>query len=441
MRLSRLLIGATLTGLLAIAAIRSANATEGPPGDLAIFLREAPGTELGIEVVLRWTALADPAAEYQVWRRTPPDRSFQQNERYATVPASARQADGGFEFVDRGPFDLVNRPCYMVAASVGGAVPTSYAGDVCIPTLPSAMSGLKLTASPGPRRDSWYVSARGFARGASVTVAELVCDEPPCPQGAPLQDATRTTSDGRLSKIIDLPPRPPGGTRILVAYETGWLPSQYEAAPRLTVPASQPGAPLGHPLSTRTGLAEVDRALVALESFDAQAVAALFVPHEVVNPLGARVNGVPAISCDHESVREPALGLEMLAHEAFASRIYAVFRVAPEPGQWQLFDGASYGIVLVDEGGGSTPLATLTTVSSEGIVGVGTRCGTVPPYWIRSAGEFILAPLTVPTGPTAGTGLRSDSRGYSLALFMSGTLLLAAGLIAAAAARAMAKTR
>jgi hypothetical protein len=388
---------------------------------------------LGVEVLLSWAAVDDPAAEYQVWRRTPPDRSFQETERYATVSASARLPDGTFEFIDHGPFDLLNRPCYMVGASVGGAAPNTFAGIVCIPTLPSAMSGLSVSADPGPRPDSWYVTAHGFAPGAAVIFQELTCARPPCPSNDML-DFARPTSDGRASTIIDLPPDPAGSTRTIAAYQAGWLAQQLDAAPKVVVPAAQPGAPLGHPLSTRTGVPEVDRALAAVESGDPKEVAGLFVPHDVVNPTGAHVIGVPAVSCDHEMVREQSVGFESLAVEGMGGHIYAVFRVKQVAGQWQLFSGATYGIVLVDEGGGALPLATLLTVSADGIVGVGARCGTVPVYWIRSSAGFLLAPLTRPAAPSTGFVPPPNSRSRHWPTSEAGYALLATAVLLAVTA-------
>jgi len=190
---------------------------------------------------VRWDPSANPEADYEVWRRTPWDVSFQVAEPCADVPRSARLADGSYEFVDPEPFSNPDRPCYMVSATLGEP-PQRSTLPGCIPTLPVAMAGLAVTALPGPYRDSWYITGTGFAPGAYIQLQELTCPSVPCP-GKDLSTTGHVEAaiDGRFSIFIALPEGSSEGTRRIVAYERGWLPSQLAAAPGVDVPATHPG--------------------------------------------------------------------------------------------------------------------------------------------------------------------------------------------------------
>jgi hypothetical protein len=412
----------------------------GAVADAKLFLRADPSAADGVQVVVSWVGHGEPDVTYQVWRRTPWDLRLQETAHYADVPASAVLPDGTFEFVDPDPFGMPDRPCYMVGATRDGDDPRSFALPGCIPTLPAAMAGLSIEALPGPGADSWYITGIGFAPGAIIVLQELSCDVAPCP-GPTLSVSSRIEAgiNGRFSVYTALPPTPVTGTRTIVAYEAGWLPSQFPRAPVVEVPAAHPGAALGYPLSTRTGNPAVDVALAALQSEDIAAIAALFLPREMTASDGSPVLAMPLATCgsgDYVGIPAP---YHHVARDLPAERIYAVFEVAQEEAQWAALLGATHVIVLVSAGD-PFPIATMVALNEGGIVGAGTRSGCPPTHYLRAVREFILPPLRAPeepAPPAVGSGTRSGDSSRRVAT-AAGALLLAAATLTAARLAAVA---
>ncbi|MBE0608795.1 MAG: hypothetical protein IH609_05410 [Dehalococcoidia bacterium] len=408
----------------------------GMPSDARVELREGPGGE--IQVVVRWNPSANPEADYEVWRRTPWDVSYQVAEPYADVPASARLADGSYEFVDPEPFSNPDRPCYMVSATLGEP-PQRSTLPGCIPTLPGGMAALAVTALPGPYRDSWYITGTGFAPGAYIELQELTCASVPCP-GKDLSMAGHVEAaiDGRFSVFIALPEGASQGTRRIVAFERGWLPSQLVVAPSVEVEAGHPGAPSGHPISTRTGEPDVDRVLDVLASRDPLQFADLLRFRELPTLDGTSIErGLPTVTCGNGDglVGEPPQGepvaerLNALVSGFFGLRTYAVFRIAHAAGEWHAFEQATYAIVLGFAQDGYHPRGAVLAVSDAGIVGVGQVCGAVPPYYLRNVDSFVLAPVTTPLAPATGTGASPQSRGSNRDYLAAGIAMLAASAL------------
>lgn len=417
----------TILAAITLAAISTSAAAQDPgmPTDTRVELREGPGGQ--VRVVVRWSPSVNPDADYQVWRRTPWDISFQVAEPYADVPRSARLADGTFEFVDPTPFAIRERPCYMVSATLGGP-PQSHALPGCIPTLPAAMPGLALTALPGPYPNSWYITGTGFARGAYIQLQELTCPSVPCPgQGLSIPTGRiEAAIDGRFSVFTALPAGGSEGTRRIVAYERGWLPSQYAVAPGVDVPATHSGAVTGYPASIRTGEPAIDQVLDALASGDADQVASLLQIRQLpALSDGQPIDALPAITCGNGD--HLATGFTSLFREFFSPRVYAVFRIEPVAGQWRAFERATHAIVLASANEGYAPLGSVLTVDGSGIVGVGQPCGAPPTYYLRDIESFVLAPLTTPAPPATGSGSDTGAPAdhSSVSLEASGLLLLA----------------
>jgi hypothetical protein len=432
----RSLIAVFLAGATLVLFSATASAQDpGVPSDASVELRKAPGGE--VQVVVRWSPSVNPDADYLVWRRTPWDVSYQMVEPYADVPASSRLPDGSYEFVDPEPFSMPDRPCYMVSATLGEP-PERSALPGCIPTLPGAMRGLALTALPGPYPDSWYITGRGFAPGASIELHEQNCPAVPCP-GARSIAATRVEAaiDGRFAAFAQLPQGPPEGTRRIVAFERGWLPSQLAVAPPVEVEAAYPGTAAGHPISTRTGEPAVDRVLEVLASGDPVRFGALLQFRELPALDGrSTVRGLPKVTCGNgdglvaEREDEPvATYLNALVSEFFGLHIYAVFRIAHAPGEWRAFETATNAIVLAFAQDGYHPRAAVLAVNESGVVGVGQVCGAAPPYYLRGVDSFVLSPVTTPLAPATGTGASAPSQGPNRDYRTAGFAMLAASAL------------
>lgn len=426
-----MLLTATALGLFSATALAQ---DPGMPTEARVELREGPGGE--IQVVVRWNPSANPEADYQVWRRTPWDVSYQVVEPYADVPASARLADGSYEFVDQDPFSNPDRPCYMVSATLGEP-PQRSALPGCIPTLPGAMAALAVTALPGPYRNSWYVTGTGFAPGAYIQLQELTCPSVPCP-GKDLSTTGHVEAaiDGRFSVFIELPEGVSEGPRRIVAFERGWLASQLLVAPWVEVQAGHPGTVSGHPLSTRTGEPAVDRVLDVLTAQDPDQFAGLLRFRDLPSLDGtSTVRGIPKVTCGNGDglTAEPPEGepvatrLNALVSDFFGLRIYAVFRIAHAPGEWRAFETATHAIVLGFAQDGYQPRAAVLAVSDAGIVGVGQVCGAVPSYYLRDVGSFLLAPPIAPLAPATGTGAATPTDNAASATEFPGIVLMAGG--------------
>lgn len=395
----------------------------------SIALVPASGTA-GVGVSLTWQGTSNLDADYEVWRRTPPDRSFQEVQKYATVLAGERQSDGMFTFTDPAPFSLPDRPCYMVGATVGGVPPSSFAPDVCIPTLPSAMATLTLVARPGPDAGEWYVDGGGFAPGAEVLLQELTCPSVPCAD-AGLAVSSRAASDGRVSERPTLSAA--AGPRTIVAWERGWLPSQLTAAPTVAVPSPRGSAGLGYPLSVRTGLAEADAVIEAIASRDPLAVAALIQPYNITRGDGSHGTGIWAWQCG-EVVR--SANFEALTGELVgdAQALYAVYRVTPTREMPRIFEAAEYVAVFAGKAVvGSSSSGSMVGIKDGHIVSIAIHCGgTTPTWFIRDTPEFLLVPWEggPPGPPTTGTGTaeRDDDHLVPLALSAVGLILVLAAL-------------
>ncbi len=424
-----------VSALIAIMPASAGAQDPGMPMDARVELREGPGGE--IQVVVHWRPSPNPEADYQVWRRTPWDVSFQVAEPYADVPRSARLADGSYEFIDPDPFSNPSRPCYMVSAVLDGP-PQSSALPGCIPTLPEAMERLALAVLPGPYPDSWYLTGTGFAPGATIELQEPTCPAVPCPGAANIA-ATRVEAgiDGRFAAFAQFPKGQAEGTRRIVAFERGWLPSQLAVAPSVEVEAGHPGAPSGHPISTRTGELAVDRVLDVLASGDPLQFADLLRFRELPTLDGtSTVRGLPKVTCGNGdglvAAREDvpvATYLNALVSEFFGLRIYAVFRIAHAPGEWRAFETATHAIVLGFAQDGYHPRAAVLAVSDAGIVGVGQVCGAVPPYYLRNVDSFVLAPVTTPLAPATGTGASVRGPGSNRDYLAAGFGMLAASAL------------
>lgn len=425
-----------VSALMAVMPASAGAQDPGSPTDAWVEFREGPSGE--IQVVVRWKPSANPEADYQVWRRTPWDVSFQVAEPYADVPRSARLADGSYEFIDPDPFSNPSRPCYMVSAVLEGP-PHRHALAGCIPTLPGAMGRLALSVLPGPYPDSWYVTGTGFAPGASIELQEQTCAAVPCPGAASIA-ATRVEAaiDGRFAAFAQFPDGRAEGTRRIVAFERGWLPAQLAVAPSVEVEAGHPGAPSGHPISTRTGEPDVDRVLDVLASRDPLQFADLLRFRELPTLDGtSTVRGIPKVTCGNGDglTAEPPAGepvataLNALVSEFFGLRIYAVFRIAHAPGEWSAFETATHAIVLGFAQDRYQPRAAVLAVSEAGIVGVGQVCGAVPPYYLRNVDSFVLAPVTTPLAPATGVGASPQSRGSNRDYLAAGIALLAASAL------------
>jgi hypothetical protein len=437
----RILLVAILAALTLAAFSTSAAAQDpGMPTDARVELREGAGGQ--VLVVVSWNPSVNPAADYQVWRRTPWDISFQIAEPYADVPASARLPDGTFEFVDPTPFAIPERPCYMVSATLGDP-PQAHALPGCIPTLPGAMPGLAMTALPGPYPNSWYITGTGFAPGAYIELQELTCPSVPCPGRALSVPGGRiaATIDGRFSIFTALAAGRTEGTRRIVAHEPGWLPSQLAVAPGVDVPAAHTGAVSGYPASIRTAEPAVDRVLDVLVSNEPERFAALLQFRKLpALSDGQLVDALPKVTCGNgdglamapEAGEPVATRLNALVGDFFGFKIYAVFRIAPAPGQWKAFEGATHAIVLVSAAPepGYWPRSAILAANESGVVGVGQPCGAPPTYYLRDIASFILAPLTSPAPPATGTGNARRAGDSSDSIKASGLLLLelAAGL-------------
>lgn len=430
------IVALTVSALFAITPVTARAQDAGVPMDARVELRESQGGE--IQVVIRWDPSVNPDADYLVWRRTPWDVSFQVVEPYADVPASSRLPDGSYEFIDPDPFSMPDRPCYMVSATLGNP-PQRSALAGCIPTLPDAMGRLTLSALPGPYPDTWYITGRGFAPGAYIGLQELTCATLPCP-GAGSVVATRVEAgiDGRFATFVSLPHGPVDGTRRIVAFERGWLPSQFASAPAVEVEAGHPGTASGHAISTRTGEPAVDRVLEVLASGDPVRFAELLQFRELPTLDGtSTVRGLPKVTCGNGDglTAEPPAGepvatsLNALVSEFFGLRIYAVFRIAHAPGEWRAFETATHAIVLGFAQDGYQPRAAVLAVSESGIVGVGQVCGAVPPYYLRNVDSFLLAPVTTPLAPATGTGASPQSRDSNRDYITAGIVMLAASAL------------
>lgn len=427
------LLTAVMAGIFPTAAFAQ---DPGMPGDAWVELREGPGEE--IQVVVRWSASTNPEANYEVWRRTATDVSYQVVERYADVPRSARLADGSYEFIDPDPFSNPSRPCYMVSAVLNGS-PQSSALAGCIPTQPRKMSSLAVTALPGPYRESWYITGTGFAPGANIQLQELTCASVPCPkQDYSLTGRLEAAIDGRWSAFVWLPQGPAEGTRRIVAFERGWLPSQLALAPSVEVEAGHPGTVSGHPVSTRTGEPDVDRVLDVLAAQDPVRFADLLQFRDLPTLDGSSiVRGLPKVTCGNGDglVAAPPEGdpvaerLNALVSDFFGLRIYAVFHIAHRPGEWRAFEAATHAIVLGFAQEGYHPRAAVLAVSASGVVGVGQVCGAVPPYYLRNVDSFVLAPVTTPLAPATGTGASGRGEGSNLGSVAAGFGMLAASAL------------
>ena len=363
-----------------------------------------------IQVVVRWDASANPDADYEVWRRTPFDVSFQVTEPYADVSASERLPDGTFEFVDPEPFSIPERPCYQVGATLGDPIQSSALAG-CIPTLPKDMEGLSLAALPSPAADAWFITGGGFAPGARVHLQEIPAGSaPPFGRGLRVSAQIETTLDVRFWVGVPLPPAVDGGRRRIAAFEPGWLSSQLASAPVVEVPVSNPGAIVGYPPSARTGEPAVDRILDILASGDPAALASVLKFRKLPSPSdGSLVDGIPRVTCGHgdglvsapESV--PILdGLNAFLSDFFGYRVYAVFRVAPMSDSWMAYKDATHVIVLASWMAGYLVRAAALAVNGSSVVGAGQPCGEPPTFYIRDVDSFLLAPLTNPAPPATG---------------------------------------
>lgn len=431
----RILLLAMLSGIALTAFSTEAAAQDpGMPSNARVELREGPGGQ--VEVVVRWSPSVNLDADYQVWRRTPFDISFQVVEPYARVPAAARLPDGTFEFIDSTPFAIPERPCYMVGATLGDP-PQSSGLPGCIPTLPGAMAGLAVTALPGPFPNSWYITGTGFAPGAYVQLQELTCASVPCPGvGLPVDTQIEATIDGRFSVFTTLPPGLTEDTRRIVAYERGWLRSQLAVAPGVDVPATHRGVPAGFPPSARTGEPAVDRVLQALASRDPAQFAPLLQFRKLPALSDGRlVDALPTITCGHGDglVMAPEAGepfvtrLNALIGDFLGLNIYAVFRITPTPTGWKAFEGATHAIVLASASEGFQPRGAVLAVNEAGVVGVGQPCGAPPTYYLRDVASFVLAPITSPSAPPTGSGPGASVSGSPDSIRAAGLALLTLG--------------
>ena len=414
------------------AAPAAAAAAPGTPSNARVELREGAGGE--IQVVVRWEASTNPDANYEVWRRTPWDVAFQVTEPYANVPASARLADGTFEFVDPAPFSIPDRPCYDVGATLGDPIQSGALAG-CIPTLPANMGRISLTAIPAPAADTWFITGRGFAPGVRVQLQEIPTGSMP-PSGIDLQVSAQieTSLDGRFSVEVTLPPATDRDKRRIAAFEPGWISSQFASAPVVEVSASNPGTVVGYPPSTRTGEPAVDRILDVLASGDPAALASVLQFRKLPAPSdGTLVDGIPRVTCGHgdglvsapESV--PIVeGLNAFLSDFFGAQVYAVFRVAPAPDSWMAYRDATYVIVLATRAPGYQVRAAALAVNGSGVVGAGQPCGEPPTFYLRDVDSFLLPPLTSPAPPATGNAASAGSDRGALRRVAWGLLLVSA---------------
>jgi len=385
---------AVLIGVFVALAIGNAGTVRAGenPQNVSLQLRQGPQN---IAAVLTWTGIRDTTASYEVYRRTPHDLSVQKASVYATVPASARKPDGTVEFVDPQPTSLPDKPCYSIGAKVGAAAPDSATPDLCLPTLPGpAMVRLQVVSNLGPDANSWYLTGTNFAPGSDVVFREGASRATACAEGTPL-GAAQATSDGYAFLLLRI--ELPQGRHTVAACQPGWLPEQLQEPPTVVLPTTQAGVGLGYPLSARTGIAEVDRVLEAIQK-GPDSMIALLHPHEATTNAGETVIGVPAWQCGEFVSRET---LSQQATEAMppTSLLYAVYRIDPGRAQWQLFKGADYAIVLANRGP-RDPRGSVATVSLEGIVGFGWACQALPSFFVRANAGFVIPPPTEPTGFT-----------------------------------------
>lgn len=421
-----------------VATPRSAQA-EAPPQYVSLQLRQSAQ---GIEAVLTWTGVTDTSASYVVYRRQTRDVSYQTPIDYATVPASARNANGTFEFVDTQPTSQADHPCYSVGAQVGEGPPQSASPDVCLPTLPGAAMGrLTFAANPGPDANSWYLTGTNFAPGSDVAFKEGASAQAACTAGESIADPVQATLDGFVVAFVQLPGAE--GPRTIAACQPGWLPEQLAQPRVVTLPASQPAVALGYPLTTTTGIAEVDRVIEAIRTGPATMLALLH-PHSATNQFGATVVGVPAWQC-LEFVSSDSLDQQASEAMPSSSLLYAVYRVDPATAPWQLFKGADYAIVLAYPGVAG-PRGAVAAVSSDGIVGFAWSCASVPPFFVRGNAGFVLGPptkaLAAPPGaPATGTGFESAGLPGRLPWPALGWTLTLSGLLLAACRFAVRRQR
>ncbi len=170
-----------------------------------------------------------------------------------------------------------------------------------------------------------------------------------------------------------------------MAYEEGRLDSLFSLAAMLSpVPASQPGAVFGYPLSARTGVAGVDRVLTALDAQDPGGLQSLFILQKLPASDGELVDALPTLTCGNgDSIAIAPQVLPATAADLLGERIYAVFTIAPAAGPWLAFSGATHAIVLSGAGGGGYPRSSMIAVNAQGIVGAGRPCGAPPTFYLR----------------------------------------------------------
>ncbi|MGE0601938.1 MAG: hypothetical protein AB7J35_20710 [Dehalococcoidia bacterium] len=430
MRFAIVILVAGLAGIVMPSLVNAAD--PGTPSNARVELREGAGGE--IQVVVRWEASANPDANYEVWRRTPWDVAFQVTEPYANVPASARLADGTFEFVDPAPFSIPERPCYQIGATVGDPIQSSALAG-CIPTLPKDTEGLSLAAIPAPAADTWFITGHGFAAGARVQLQEIPAGSAP-PSGLDLRVSTQieTNLDGRFSVEVTLPPASDRTKRRIAAFEPGWLSSQFASAPVVEVSASNSGTVVGYPPSMRTGEPAVDRILDILASGDEAAFAAVLQFRKLPAPSdGSLVDAIPRVTCGNgdglvvapESVPITE-GLNAFLSDFFGYQVYAVFQVAPVSDSWMAYKGATHVIVLARWMSGYQVRAAALAVNGSGVVGAGQPCGEPPTFYLRDVGSFLLPPLTSPAPPATGNAASAGSDRGSLRPIAWGLLLVSA---------------
>jgi hypothetical protein len=260
-----------------------------------------------------------------------------------------------------------------------------------------------------------------------VIFEEATCGTPPCAGAARM---TAQSGSNGPTVVLFTASRPDA---LVVAYESGWLPSQLAAAPRTPTRALTNGAGYGYPRGTRSGVEAVDRVLDAIESGDGQNLLALVRPHTIQTNGGSTVPGNYAWQCNEFGSTNPQ---QLLEFTGPTTQLWAAYRIVQgAPFAWKLFTGADYALV-VSYPGFNQPAAGLIAVDSDGIVGWAWSCQSLPPLFLRSLGGFVVSPWiegqtppsTQPPGPPGtGNSPGGDGRTDSTLFGAFGLGLLIAG--------------
>lgn len=211
-------------------------------------------------------------------------------------------------------------------------------------------------------------------------------------------------------------------------------------APTVSVAGHNPGAGLGYPSGTRSGIGPVDQVIGLVEAHDTVAIRARLVLKNGTTASGEPVRGVASWQCAPYIQREDNLDQ---IFEYPAGPLYAVFRVPADSALPLRYQGASYGLAFYD-GGAGIPLGGLILVSDSGqIVGSEIRCGTTPGFHVHNFTDFVLSPFVGPAAATVtprppSTGLGHDSSGSTTTpkgwIVLSGLFLLASAAASASIA-------